>query len=52
MEETRMEKMKHDSSTISWNTLGEEWFELAQKGESRIHFIMPYMLQYMGNVEG
>ena len=25
--------MKHDSSTISWNQLGREWFELAQTGE-------------------
>ena len=47
-----MKKMKHDSSTIAWNELGEEWFELAQQGESRIHFIMPYMFKYMGNVEG
>ena len=23
-----MEQMKHDSSTIAWNNLGEEWFEL------------------------
>lgn len=45
-----MDKMRHDSSTLAWNTLGEEWFELAQKGESRLHFIMPYMLQYMGDV--
>lgn len=44
--------MKHDSSTISWNQLGSEWFELAQSGESRIHFIMPYMLGKLGNVEG
>lgn len=44
--------MKHDSSTLAWNNLGEEWFELAQKGESRIHFIMPYMFQFMGEVSG
>lgn len=47
-----MEQMKHDRSTIAWNNLGEEWFELAQKGEARMHFIMPYMLKYMGNVDG
>lgn len=47
-----MRGMKHDSSTVVWNNLGEEWFELAQKGESRICFIIPYMLHYMGNVEG
>lgn len=47
-----MGQMKHDRSTISWNNLGEEWFELAQQGETRMHFIMPYMLKFMGNVEG
>lgn len=25
---------------------------MAQKGEARMHFIMPYMLQYMGKVDG
>lgn len=44
--------MKHDSSTISWNQLGQEWFELAQKGESRMCFIMPYMLNLLGEVKG
>lgn len=44
--------MKHDSSTISWNQFGSEWIELAQTGESRIHFIMPYMLGLMGDVAG
>lgn len=47
-----MEKMQHDSSTIAWNNLGEEWIELATQGESRLHFIMPYMLKYIGNVDG
>ena len=47
-----MGQMKHDRSTIAWNNLGEEWFELAQQGETRMHFIMPYMLKFMGNVEG
>ena len=46
-----MEQMKQDNSTIAWNTLGEEWFELAQKGISRMHFIMPSMLGFMGDVE-
>lgn len=44
--------MKHDSSTISWSQLGTEWFELAQKGESRMFFIMPYMLEKLGDVQG
>ena len=34
-------EINHDSSTRAWNTLGKEWFELAQTGESRVHFIMP-----------
>lgn len=44
--------MKEDSSTSSWGKLGREWLELAQTGESRMHFIMPYMLQIMRDVEG
>ncbi|MCI6996318.1 MAG: class I SAM-dependent methyltransferase [Eubacterium sp.] len=47
-----MKKMQHDSSTIAWNALGDEWFELAQTGESRNYFIMPNMLKYIGDVEG
>jgi 2-polyprenyl-3-methyl-5-hydroxy-6-metoxy-1,4-benzoquinol methylase len=45
--------MKHDSSTISWNKLGrQEWIELAQTGESRMYFIMPYTLKLLGDVRG
>lgn len=44
--------MKQDTSTISWSQLGVEWFELAQKGESRMCFIMPYMLKLLGDVQG
>lgn len=44
--------MKHDSSTIAWNAMGDEWFELAQSGESRNCFIMPNMLRFMGDVKG
>ncbi|MDD4493092.1 MAG: class I SAM-dependent methyltransferase [Eubacteriales bacterium] len=44
--------MKHDSSTKSWNNLGDEWIELAQTGESRMVFIMPYMLELIGDVYG
>jgi len=47
-----MKQMKHDSSTLSWSAMGDEWFELAQTGESRIHFIMPQMLRLMGDVKG
>ena len=47
-----MQEMQHDSSTRSWNAMGEEWLTLAQTGESRIRFIMPHMLRYMGDVRG
>ena len=39
-----MKEMKHDSSTIAWNQMGDEWFELAQTGEARNCFIMPNMV--------
>ena len=44
--------MKHDSSTIAWNAMGDEWVKLAQTGESRMCFIMPNMLKFMGDVKG
>ena len=47
-----MPEMQHDSSTRSWNAMGEEWLTLAQTGESRMRFIMPHMLRYMGDVRG
>lgn len=47
-----MADMKHDSSTRSWNAMGGEWLTLAQTGESRMQFIMPHMLRYMGDVRG
>ena len=34
-----MKEMKQDSSTIAWNAMGDEWFELAQTGEARNCFI-------------
>lgn len=47
-----MKTMQHDSSTRSWNAMGDEWLTLAQTGESRMRFIMPWMLRYMGDVRG
>lgn len=47
-----MKEMKQDSSTIAWNAMGDEWFELAQTGEVRNCFIMPKMLEFMGDVKG
>lgn len=46
-----MKEMKHDSSTLAWNAMGDEWIEHA-RGESRICFIMPTMLRLMGDVRG
>lgn len=47
-----MKEMKQDSSTIAWNAMGDEWFELAQTGEARNCFIMPNMLKFIGDVKG
>lgn len=47
-----MKEMRHDSSTVAWNAMGDEWFELAQTGESRNYFIMPTMLRLIGSVSG
>ena len=47
-----LKEMKQDSSTIAWNAMGDEWFELAQTGEARLCFIMPNMLRFMGDVRG
>ena len=47
-----LKEMKQDSSTIAWNAMGDEWFEMAQTGESRNCFIMPNMLKFMGDVRG
>ncbi len=47
-----MKEMKQDSSTIAWNAMGDEWFELAQTGEARNFFIMPNMLKFLGDVKG
>lgn len=45
--------MQQDTSTQSWNNLGDEWIRLAQEQDStRMVFIMPYMLELMGDVSG
>ncbi len=43
--------MKQDSSTRAWNSMSAEWPKLA-KAESRMVFIMPWMLELMGDVTG
>lgn len=47
-----MKEMKHDSSTLAWDSMGDEWLEMAQTDEGRNCFIMPNMLQFMGDVKG
>lgn len=47
-----MLNMKHDTSTVAWNGLGDEWLELIRISESRTLFIMPTMLNLMGDVDG
>lgn len=42
--------LKHDSSTLNRNNMGDEWFTLAQTSEVRNSFIMPTMLRFMGDV--
>lgn len=44
--------MKQDSSTRSWNGIGGEWIELAQKNDFRVGFIMPVTLEKLGDVRG
>ncbi len=43
--------MKPDSSTISWNNAGLDWYFYAQTNDYRRHFIMPYTLQKLGDVD-
>lgn len=47
-----VKEMKQDRSTAAWNMLGDEWLELAHTSEHRVHFIMPTMLKFMGEVSG
>lgn len=46
--------MKKDSSTASWGNveMSEEWIRLAQTSPHRVHFIMPFTLQRLGDVSG
>lgn len=45
--------MKKDSSTECWNQVAiDSWIEKAQTNDFRLHFIMPYTLQKLGDVKG
>lgn len=46
--------MIHDSSTQSWGSaeMSDEWIRLAQTNPHRIHFIMPFTFQQLGEVSG
>lgn len=47
-----MKKMQHDSSTLAWSAMGDEWFEMAQTEHTRSRFILPNMIRFMGDVRG
>ena len=46
--------MRKDSSTESWGNIEmtEEWIKMAQTNPHRMHFIMPFTFQQLGNVSG
>ena len=44
--------MKKDSSTESWNNLGDAWIELAQTNDFRIFYLMPHTFRLLGDVKG
>ena len=44
--------MRQDSSAIGWKQEDEEWIALAQSNDFRMFFIMPYTLEYLGDVRG
>lgn len=44
--------MKEDSSTKCWNQVGEDWCKIAQTNDFRMDYIMPFTLEYLGNVSG
>lgn len=44
--------MKSDSSTKSWNEIGEEWIQKAQTNDFRMHYIISNTFQLMGDVNG
>ena len=46
--------MRKDSSTESWGNIEmtEEWIRMAQTNPHRVHFIMPFTFQQLGDVSG
>ena len=44
--------MRQDSSAIGWKQEDEEWIALAQSNDFRMFFVMPYTLEYLGDVRG
>jgi len=46
--------VKTDSSTESWNKIEmtDEWIQLAQTNVFRVHFIMPFTFEQLGDVSG
>ena len=44
--------MRQDSSAIGWKQEDEEWIALAPVQRFQDVFIMPYTLEYLGDVRG
>ncbi|BCN29034.1 class I SAM-dependent methyltransferase [Anaeromicropila herbilytica] len=44
--------MKQDSSTECWNQVGMDFMNKAQTNDFRMHYIMPYTLEKLGDVDG
>lgn len=44
--------MRQDSSTECWNQVGMDFMDKAQTNDFRMHYIMPYTLEKLGEVDG
>jgi 2-polyprenyl-3-methyl-5-hydroxy-6-metoxy-1,4-benzoquinol methylase len=43
---------QEDSSTRSWNTIADDWVAHADHNDYRIYYLMPRMLEMLGDVRG
>jgi ubiquinone/menaquinone biosynthesis C-methylase UbiE len=43
---------RDDSSTRSWESIADDWVSHADKNDYRNHFLLPLMLQMLGDVRG
>lgn len=44
--------MRQDSSTTCWDKAWEDLCDIIEKSDFRTHFVMPFTLQQLGNVQG